>query len=337
MKGKRIIMPAARSVTLEDFELDESLADNQILVKTHFSLISPGTEGAGYTALQGGAKFPHGSGYTAVGEVLKVGARVTKCSVGDIAFCYTPHSSIAKTDRILLAFKPPLDFDEKLIPFVRMATIAMTSLRVSSAEFGDTAVIIGLGLVGNYASQVFNLAGMKVISIERVGMRLDIAARCGIRHLINPEKEDVKEKVMELTNGQGADTTVEAIGNPRLVEMAFQLTRRKGEVILLGSPRGEFIADVTNILNYVHLIGRGTITLKGAHEWVFPTMHSGESKHSIERNSVLVYDLFREGKLKVKELLTHVISPEDAKAAYDGLTDRKDEYLGVVMDWSLVH
>jgi threonine dehydrogenase-like Zn-dependent dehydrogenase len=41
-----------------------------------------------------------------------------------------------------------------------------------------------------------------------------------------------------------------------------------------------------------------------------------------------------EGKFKVEELLTHVINPESAQSAYDGLTDRKDEYLGVIMDWT---
>ena len=49
MKGKQIVMPAKRSATLEDFELDETLTPNQILLKTHYSLISPGTEGAGFT------------------------------------------------------------------------------------------------------------------------------------------------------------------------------------------------------------------------------------------------------------------------------------------------
>jgi 2-desacetyl-2-hydroxyethyl bacteriochlorophyllide A dehydrogenase len=336
MKGKRIIMPSANDVVLEDFELDESLADDQILMETHYSLISPGTECAGYTALQSGTRFPHGSGYTAVGEVIKVGGRVRKCSPGDIVFCYTPHESITKTNNPLLVLKRPLDFDEKLIPFIRMATVAMTSIRVSSAELGDTVAIIGLGLVGNYASQLFNLAGMKVISIERVSKRLEIAGKCGIKHLVNTERENPREKVMELTNGQGAEVTVEAIGNPKLIEMAFQLTKRKGEVILVGSPRGEYITDVTNILEYVHLISKGAITLKSAHEWVYPVMQSGDCKHSIERNTIIVYNFFKEGKLKAQELITHIINPADAKSAYDGLVERKDEYLGVLMDWSLV-
>ena len=283
MKAKQIIMPAKRSATLEDFELGETLAPNQILLKTHYSLISPGTEGAGYTGLDSGARFPHGSGYTAIGEVLKVGEQVTKCAVGDFAFCYSSHASVIKTAAVMLAFKPPLEIDAKLIPFVRMATVAMTSLRVSSAEFGDTAVIIGLGLVGNSASQLFNLAGMKVISVERVPERLEIARQCGIQHLINPDEVDVLERVKALTNGQKAEVTVEAIGNPRLVEMAYQLTRTKGEVILLGSPRGEYITNATALLNYSHLIGLGAITLRSAHEWVYPTMHTGESKHSLER------------------------------------------------------
>ena len=59
---------------------------------------------------------------------------------------------------------------------------------------------------------------------------------------------------------------------------------------------------------------------------------SGESKHSLERNSRLVYSLICEGKFKVEELLTHVIDPEAAQSAYDGLTDHKGEYLGVIMD-----
>ena len=334
MKGKRIIMPAKLAVTLEEFELDETLAPNQILLKTHYSLISPGTEGAGYTGLESGTRFPHGSGYTAIGEVLDVGENVTKCSVGDMVFCYTPHASIAKTDRVFLAFTPPLTLDAKLIPFVRMATVAMTSVRVSSAEFGDTVVIIGLGLVGNSAAQLFNLAGMKVIGVERIPARLEIARRCGIHHLINPDEEDVLERVLALTDGEKAEVTVEAIGNPRLVETAYQLTRAKGEVILLGSPRGEFITNATAILNYSHSIGLGAITLRSAHEWVYPVMHSGESKHSLERNSRLVYSLIEDGKFKVSELLTHIIQPEDAQTAYDGLTERKDEYLGVVMDWT---
>ena len=69
---------------------------------------------------------------------------------------------------------------------------------------------------------------------------------------------------------------------------------------------------------------------------MYPTMHSGESKHSLERNSQIVYSLIKDRKFRVEELLTHVINPADAQSAYDGLTDHKDQYLGVIMDWTQI-
>ena len=50
----------------------------------------------------------------------------------------------------------------------------------------------------------------------------------------------------------------------------------------------------------------------------------------------IVYSLIKDGKFNVKDLLTHVINPEDAQSAYDGLTDKKNEYLGVIMDWTQI-
>ena len=146
---------------------------NQILLKTHYSLISPGTEGAGYTGLESGTRFPHGSGYTAIGEVLKVGENVTKCVAGDLAFYYGPHASIAKTEAVLLAFKSPFRHRRKTGSLCPNGDGRDDlSAGIVCGIRGCTVAIIGLGLVGNSASQLFNLAGMKVISIERVPRRL---------------------------------------------------------------------------------------------------------------------------------------------------------------------
>jgi len=68
---------------------------------------------------------------------------------------------------------------------------------------------------------------------------------------------------------------------------------------------------------------------------VFPVMQSGDCKHSIERNTIIVYNFFKKANLKLKNHYSY-INPADAKSAYDGLVERKDEYLGVIMDWSLV-
>ena len=137
----------------------------------------------------------------------------------------------------------------------------MTSLRVSRGELGDNVAIMGLGLVGNMAGQLFTAAGMDVIGIDLIDERLRIAERCGIKHTINPKKEDLEERIREFTDGEGCEVTVEAIGNPSTVMACCRITKRLGEVILLGSPRGTYKADVTKILNYVHLWPRDCLTL----------------------------------------------------------------------------
>ena len=112
------------------------------------------------------------------------------------------------------------------------------------------------------------------------------------------------------------------------------LVAKRGELILLGSPRGEVQGDLTELLSSVHLWSRGCVTLKGAHEWRYPVMHDPNTKHSLERNSRVAWWLEQTGKLQLHKLITHIVRPDDAAAAYEGLRTRKDEYVGVVFDWS---
>lgn len=57
-------------------------------------------------------------------------------------------------------------------------------------------------------------------------------------------------------------------------------------------------------------------------------------KHSLERNSRIAWWLQQTGRLQMHKLITHVVRPEDAPAVYESLATRKDEYVGVVFDWS---
>jgi len=342
MKGKRIRILDKYEVVLEDFEVDEkALRGHEVLLKTHYTLISPGTELGIYTALNedvyksgSWCNYPFSPGYISVGKAIKTGEQVSEIKEGDIVFSYLKHASIAAADPTrTICVKVPVDMDEEQVLFARMATIAMTALRVSDGELGDNVAVLGLGLVGNMAAQLFTLAGMNVIGIDFINKRLEIAKKCGIKYAINPRGMDLKEKVMELTGGEGCEVTVEAIGSPATLETCGQITKRLGEVILLGSPKGEYNTNITELLNYVHLWSRGCLTFKGAHEWRFPIHQKEGSKHSIERNTQIALQLISEGRLKVKELLTHMVKPENIKDAYEGLLNKKDEYLGVVIDW----
>ena len=129
----------------------------------------------------------------------------------------------------------------------------------------------------------------------------------------------------------GPRIVVDAVGDSRVVANAINLVRRSGEVIILGTPRASFVTDITPIFRRVHL---DWITIKGALEWCFPQYDIMGSRHSYESNTKYVWKLMKWGRLKVRRLITHVLKPERFKDAYEGLLNKKDEYLGVIIDWT---
>jgi threonine dehydrogenase-like Zn-dependent dehydrogenase len=339
--GSRVAIVEPGRAELQQVAIDESKwGPDEVWIKTHYSLISAGTEGAAFANLTGSQRYPSHPGYASVGEVIKEGAEFPRIKRGDVVFAYGSHALYTRAR--LLCLKLPDGLDPSYAPFARMATVAMTALRVSNVELGDWAAVIGQGNVGNMCAQLMQLAGADTVGIDLAARRLALAQECGVRHVIDASAGEaaVKEQVLALTGGRGVEATVEAIGNPRTISLAAGITAKLGEVILLGSPRGRYEADVTEVLNYVHLWGNGCLTFKGAHEWRYPVRQGAlrdgdpQPRHSLERNTRIVFDLMRSGRLQYRPLRTHVLPPSQVQDAFVGLRDKKDEYVGVVFDWT---
>jgi 2-desacetyl-2-hydroxyethyl bacteriochlorophyllide A dehydrogenase len=337
MHGKRIVFAAPGVARLEDFEFDDGqVGEGEVAIDTQYSVLSAGTELAMLRGTEHWAPLPYVPGYGAVGKVTAVGDGVTGVALGDRLLCYTPHASRS------ISSGPPLivprGLDGTKAVFARMAAVAMTALRVSDAELGDWVAVTGLGLVGNLAAQLFRLAGCRTVGVDPSAQRREIAGRCGVDHLLDPDAADLREAVADITGGEMCAAVVEASGIPAVAEQAFALAGKLGEVILLGSPRGEYMSNVTALLNRTHLWNNGCVTVKGAHEWRYRVASDPErhTKHSIERNIGILFQLMQEGKLDVSALTTHVVSPADPGSAYAGVRDDPDRYLGVVFDWSLL-
>jgi len=335
MRAQRVVFPEANQVALGEFEFStDGLAPSDIAIKTLHSVVSAGTELACLAGTEAWAKPPFYPGYGSVGEVIATGAAVTDVSVGDRVFTYGQHASHARAAQVVTPV--PVDLESEIAVFTRMAAVSITALRVSAAELGDYVAVYGLGLVGNFAAQLFTLAGCDVIGIDMAKKRLELATACGVKHTLDPGDANVEEAVADITHGEMCATVVEAIGNPKVGEAAAQLAGKLGEVVLVGSPRGEHEGSITGLLNQVHLWPNGCTTFKGAHEWRYPTRRvpGGQVKHSIERNCEVLLRLMVDGKLHVRELLTHRLPASACAEAYEGLRDRKDEYVGVVLDWT---
>ena len=347
VRVQQVVFTSQRQVELQEASLDPGLAPHEVLVRARYSIVSPGTEGAGCTGLvdempvmrermgsgRGAPRYPQGTGYGHLGEALAVGDAVEGVKVGDTVVSFARHASLAKVDtsRFCLPVPPHLGLDDRRAVFARMAAVAASALRTATVSPGDKVLVIGLGLVGNFAAQLFRLAGADVLATDTIDSRRAIAAACGITRTANPATDDLTARVLEWTDGAGADITVEAIGRSELIAEAVELTRRYGEVVLLGSPRARATFDVTPMLTRIHFMG---ITIKGSLEWLYPTPETEGLKHSVTRNCRDILGWIASERVLVDPLRTHLLPPERCAEAYEGLMEHKDHYLGVVFDWT---
>ena len=336
MKIRELIVVEPGRIAVQESELDEQLQPHEALVEAEYSVVSAGTEGAGFTGLVkdmpfgDAGQYPRSTGYGHLGQVLAVGEQVEMCRPGDRVLSFSRHASAVKADAGRMVLPVSREAAGEHLVFARMVGVSISALRSSSVQPGDTVVVIGMGLVGNFAAQLFQLAGAEVLAVDLADLRLEKARACGIEHTVNAASEDLEIAVADWTGGQGAQIVVEAIGLSEVIDQAVKLTRRYGEVILLGSPRAPATFDVTPMLLRIHL---EAIRMIGSLEWRWP-QHEGERVRDLTTNYRQIAGWITSGRLQVAPLLTHLAAPADCQAVYEGLTGNKENYLAAVFDWS---
>jgi 2-desacetyl-2-hydroxyethyl bacteriochlorophyllide A dehydrogenase len=335
MQHTRLLFPEVRKVKWEYFDLPDKPDPYDFITMAHCSLVSVGTELALYTGTHIGFTLPNPPfpmmpqrpGYAFVGEVVAVGSAVETVRVGQRVMLEAPHGTAAvmdsRTDRMVIL---PKELDNPDGTLIRMADIALTTLRVAPIQLGDAVVIYGLGLVGQLVAQLYRLNGATpIIGIDLLSNRLDIAKANGILAL-NPAEIDIKDEVTRLTDGRGPDVVVEATGSPGVIPLALDLVTKGGKVALLGSTRGQVEIDVYSQIHRkgVHLIG--------AHESVI-NLDPTARRWKKTRDLTLLANLFADGKLTSQGLITHNILPRELPDIYAVLAENPEEYLGVLVDW----
>ena len=239
MKGKRVVWPQRGQVKIEEFDLP-TVGENQVLVKTDVSLISPGTERAFLLGLPNAVgSYPQRPGYSNVGEVIDIGAGVTDIAVGDKVASSAGHSS-----HVLLsannAFKVANGFAEEAAVFFNLCAISLQGVRKARIELGEPVAVMGQGLIGLLALQLARLNGaFPVIAVDVAENRLKLALECGADFALNPKDAAFEDKLADITKGEGPSVVIEATGSPEPVNTAFKLAGWRGRVILLASTRGE--------------------------------------------------------------------------------------------------
>ncbi|HEY44268.1 MAG TPA: zinc-binding alcohol dehydrogenase, partial [Anaerolineae bacterium] len=314
----------------------------EILIEAETTVVSAGTELANFTALSPGVwipgswnAYPWRPGYGLVGHVRAVGSDKLGFAEGQRIFCFGKHASLQRyeiTQHTPYGAAFPLDDNLPATQAImaRMALIGITAPQVTEFEDGDTVAIFGLGLVGNFAAQLYQLGGAKVIGLDVISERCKMAQSSGIKNVLDVRLEEQVEAILDLTGGQGVEVAVDAVGHSAVIEACVKVCAPLGQVILLGSPRKAYETNVTAMLRPIH---HRWIVIRGALEWRLPPYPVRGSKHSIASNLQLILDHIQCGRLLVEPLITHVIKPSHLLEAYHGLLDQKESYLGVVVDW----
>lgn len=347
MRATKLAITGIRKVEWESFEIPDTLQEDEILVKARLSLISPGTELAIFMGSHIGFSLPHppfslipsNPGYALVGEVVRTGAGVKmdpamgEIRAGQRVLVEAPHGTYAivqvrKNPPIIL----PKEIPNDVAPFIRMAKIGITSLRMAPPSLGEPVLVIGMGLVGLLCAQLYRIAGSRpVIGTDLLDSRLELAARFGItplKGLLPEEKETYNRTLRSLTGGKGPSIVIEATGSPALISLSLELVAEGGRVVLLGSSRGMAQLDAYS------LIHRKAVSLIGAHEraqdLLFP-MLGGWNRVA---NQDLLVRLFSAGDIRTEGLVTCRIPAREAPGMYSQMADHSSDYLGVLLDWT---
>lgn len=338
MKSRAICFEQAHQVTVVEDQIDAGyLPPGHILIRSEASIISSGTELARLHASDhsGVDSFPAWPGYGCIARVEAVADGVDDVAVGDRIFCAGRHRSVQIVEhgtdhQWSHVFPVPDDIDPVDACLACMAQIAITAVHVSDIRLHDRVAVFGLGLVGNLAAQLFQLAGADVIGLDPVSHRCEQARNCGLDTCLDAAPDAQLQALHKHWGDSGAAISVDAAGHSAVVAQCIQATRKLGQVVLLGTPRAACECNITDHFNTIHTQG---LTVRGAHMWHFPLLDDPHIGHSVQNNFAVIFDLIRTGKLKVRELISHVIKPDEAPAAYTGLSEQPDIYTSVVIDW----
>lgn len=314
MKFKAAILTRSKQpLEVSEIDLSNKLEYGQVLVKVHFSGIC-GAQINEIDAVKGTDKFlPHLLGHEASGEVLEIGPEVKTVKVGDhVVLHWRPSSGIqSKTPKYLWEGKPlnagwvttfnekavisenrltaiPKKFDMRLAPLLGCAVTTAFGVINNDArvKIGQSLLIFGLGGVGlNIVQAASMVSANPIVGVDIQKNKIEMAKKYGLSHGIFGDSQEIKRKVIDILGDEGADIVIDTTGNSRIIELAYELTSKKGKTIMVGVPTkgdnisiyslplhfnqilkgsegGNSVPDV-DIPRYIKLIESGQMTLDG--------------------------------------------------------------------------
>jgi len=326
-------------------EESKPLASDEVRIGTLYSGISAGTELTAYRGtnaymnkkwdeerrlfVDGSTSFEYpvnGWGYEEVGEVTELGAQVTKLELGDVVWGTWGHrtETIQKEER---AAKRILQdgADARLGIFSQIGAIALNVVLDADIHVGETAVVFGLGVPGQLVAQLARLNGARVIGVDGVASRRELALKLGADLVLDPADQGVAERVRDLTDGRGADVVLEVTGNYLALQEAIRTVAYNSRVCVAGFMQGEGIGLKLGEEFHHNRVQLVCAQISG----INPAIDHRWNEDRLQRTFI---DLAVAGKVKVTDLITHEMPFEQGGEAFAMLDAATADVLQVVLD-----
>jgi predicted dehydrogenase/threonine dehydrogenase-like Zn-dependent dehydrogenase len=261
-------------------------------------------------------------GYSAAGEVVAVGEGVEGFSSGDLVACAgagkANHADYVCVPRNLVC-RVPAGCDLRLAATTTVGTIAMQGVRRAAPQIGETACVMGLGLIGQMTVQILRANGVKVIGLDLDQKRVDRAIELGMEAgTSDPEK--LKQLVRDFTQGRGADQVLitAATKSDAPINLSMDLARAKGVVVIVGDiglnvKRDVFYRKEIDLrMSTSYGPGRYDRTYEeGGHDYPF-----GYVRWTLNRNMQAYMELIAAGRLNLMPLVEREVDVNEAPGAY---------------------
>ena len=312
-----------------------ALGANEVRVKLAYSTVSSGTERANVMNLPNTGFDPNhveqfpikDLGYSASGTVDAVGESVTDLQIGDrVAVSWSHHGQYIHVRRGNV-YKLPDCVSLQDAALFHIGIFPLAAVRKCRTELGESAIVMGLGVLGLVAVQLLRAAGATpIIAVDPIPEKREKALSLGADFALDPFSEDFAAEAKRLTGG-GAAVGIEVTGIGAGLDGILDCMAKFGRVALLGCTRNK---DFT--IDYYRKVHAPGITLIGAHTAARPKTESHGGWWTQKDDMQALLRLHATGRLSLGSLVDEVHSPAAAPGVYDRLVQEK-AFPVVQFDW----
>lgn len=265
-------------------------------------------------------------GYCNVGKVVAVGKGVQEFKVGDRVASNGNHAEFVCVGKNLVA-KIPDNVSDEEAAFTVIGAIGLQGIRLINPTFGETIVVVGLGLIGLITAQMLKANGCNVIGFDFDQKKVDLAKTFGI-NAVNPgQGVDQVKFVNDVTNGVGADGVVITASNKsnEIISQSAKMSRKRGRIVLVGvigldiSRADFFEKELTFQVSCSYGPGR----YDDSYEYKGQDYPLGFVRWTEKRNFEAVLNAISQKSINVEKLITERIPLDEFGKIYGDMSNSK--------------